>query len=88
MSLFALTADSSYGHIVKFCHYRLLLETLDGWKVLLPTGKMGCDEEERCAKEDKGHSHSSLGLDLRDDPGCDCGVLHFCAGQQGKCCGY
>lgn len=43
---------------------------------------MGGDEEERRAKEDKGHAHSSFGLDLGDDPGGDSGMLHFCAGQR------
>lgn len=47
-----------------------------------PTGKMGGDEEERCAEEDKGHAHSSFGLDLRDDPGGDRSMLHFWAGQR------
>lgn len=51
-------------------------------EVLPPTGKMGGDEEERCAEEYKGHAHSSFGLDLRDDPGGDRGVLHFCAGPR------
>lgn len=39
---------------------------------------MRCDEEEGSAKKGKGDSHSSFGLDLRDDPGCDCGMLHLC----------
>lgn len=39
---------------------------------------MGCDEEEGSAKKGKGDSHSPFGLDLRDDPGCDCGMLHLC----------
>lgn len=51
------------------------------------TGKMGCDKEEGSAKKGKSDSHSPLGLDLRDDPSCDCGVLHFCVVQQSKCCG-
>lgn len=55
---------------------------------LLPlTGKMGRDEEEGGAKKGEGNSHSPFGLDLRDDPGCDCGMLHFCVCQQSKCGG-
>lgn len=46
------------------------------------TGKMGCDEKERCAKKGKGDSQSAFSLDLRDDPGCDRGMLCFCQGQQ------
>lgn len=53
-----------------------------GKEKLPPTGKMGGDEEKRCAEEDKGHAHSSFGLDLGDDPSSDRGVLHFCAGQR------
>lgn len=46
------------------------------------TGKMGCDEKERCAKKCEGDSQSAFSLDLRDDPGCDRGMLCFCQRQQ------
>lgn len=42
---------------------------------------MGSDEEERSAKKGEGDSHCSFGLDLRDDPRCDCGVLHLCGSK-------
>lgn len=48
---------------------------------------MGSDEEEGSAKKGEGDSHSPFGLDLRDDPGCDCGMLHLCVGRQNKCWG-
>ena len=53
-------------------------------KRLLLTGKVGCDEEEGSAKKGEGDSHSPFRLDLRDDPGRDCGVLHLCVGQHNK----
>lgn len=41
---------------------------------------MGCDEEEGSAKKGEADSDCPFGLDLWDDPGCDCGVLHLCVG--------
>lgn len=46
---------------------------------LLLTGKMGSNEKERSAKKGEGNPHCAFGLDLRDDPRCDCGVLRLCA---------
>lgn len=51
------------------------------------TGKVWSDEEEGSAKKGEGDSHSPFGLDLRDDPGCDCAMLDLCVGQQNRCCG-
>ncbi len=48
---------------------------------------MGRDEEEGSAKKGEGDSHSPFGLDLRDDPGGDCGMLDLCVGWQNNCCG-
>lgn len=49
------------------------------------TGKMGCDEKERCAEKGKGDSQSAFSLDLRDDPGCDRGMLCFFRVNRMKC---
>lgn len=48
---------------------------------------MRCNEKERSAKKGKGDSNSPFSLDLRDDPGCDCGMLHLFVGQQNECGG-
>ena len=58
-------------------------QNLKGNRLLLTvlTGEVGGDEEEGRAEEGEAHPHRPLGLDLREDPGGDGGVLHLCVDQ-------